>query len=270
VVDPGDAVRALGHEVAGPRRQATPPGIRPGLDHAPGAQADDRAVAACPELEVLHLPPAVGHRHQVLRAGLHPADRPAQGLRQGRDHDHLGIHAALGAEAAPHRRGQDAHLARLTAKGEGNGVAHAERCLGAGPHRQPAVGLGYGEGSVGLHGYGGHALVQDAPGHHHLGPGEGVVPVPGVVAELEHDVGSVRRKDKRRPRRQGGQRVDHRGQVLQVDLNRLGGIHRRRGVLGHDHRHGLANEAHPLARQAWAGQVRAGPLGGRQALGEGG
>ena len=62
-------------------------GIAAGVADHPTTHPDHGAVALEPELHVLHLPPTVGQRHHVLRAGLDPFDRAAELQGElGRDH----------------------------------------------------------------------------------------------------------------------------------------------------------------------------------------
>ena len=114
VGDGGDAVDALRHLARRPEGQrAAEPGVRAGVADDPHAQADDRAVAAQPELAVLHLPAAVRHRHEVLRAGLDPLHRAPELPRR------LDRPPRAPARARPCRRSRRRRAGRRRARARG-------------------------------------------------------------------------------------------------------------------------------------------------------
>jgi hypothetical protein len=144
-----------------------------------------------------------------------------------------------------------------------HGAAHGERRLGAHPHGHPPVVGGLGQHASRLEGHRRHPLVDIAAPHHHLGPCEGVRVGAGHV---DHDVRAVLGEEKRSTGPGGLLGGDDDRQLLQVDGDQLGGVHRRGVALGHDDGHRLADEADPVDGQAGPAEVGAGAVRRRGVL----
>ena len=246
-IDPGDPVRARGHE-AGQRGQGRGlAGVRADvLDHEDPEPAYP-PVPGGAQLDVLHLPAAVRHRDHVLGSRLRPADRASQVAGEPGDHDVLGVRRDLPAEPAAHRRGADAHLGRVQPQHLGDDAAGVVGRLHRGPqrHRWLAGGrAGDGESAIGLHRHRRHPLVDEPCPHGDLGALERAA-IGGHIVDADREVGAVGLEQDRRVGLQRRLGIDHRGERLVVDGDGVGGVHGLRPGLRHHHRHRLADETDP-------------------------
>ena len=107
-----DVVHAGCHQVGEHRQEAAHAGVPAGVLHDVEAVRLDVTFAVAAELDVVQLGAALGHRHQVLVAGLDPAHGTAGVLGRPGDKDLLAVHADLRAEAAAHVRGDHADRVR--------------------------------------------------------------------------------------------------------------------------------------------------------------
>ncbi len=184
---------------------------------------------------------AVRQRDEVLRRVSDPGHGPAQPPGRGQRHCVLRGDPGLAAEAAADVRSDDAHLLlgdvqqaagqRPEEVGHLRGDVHGELRALAGDDRD----------GVALHRHHGDALVDEAAAHDDVGALEHIASV-----SVEEARGQVRPELVELHGRAGLQRrlrVDHGGQRLVVDHDRLGGV----GGLGHGVRqhgdHGIAHEA---------------------------
>ena len=247
-----DSVDALGHVAGRAHRQpAAEAAVRTGVPDHPGVHAGDATVAGEAHLDVLHLTAAVGQRDQVLRPCLHPGHGPAQAAGRRQCHRVLRGDPGLAAEAAADVRGDDAHLllgdVQQAAGERPEQVGH----LRGDVHGQLRALAGDDGDGVALHRHNGDALVDEAAAHDDVGAFEHV-PVVGV----EESRGQVRPQLVELHGRTGFQRrlgVDHGGQRLVVDHDRVGGVGRLGcGVRQHGD-HGIAHEADLALGQRWPG-----------------
>ena len=198
------------------------------------------------------------HGHEVLRAGLHPPDRPPEVAGGGDDGGMLGRDPGLAPEPAPDVRGDHPHLAvavaEHAAQGAGEGVGH----LGRHVHRHPVpvvlrtgarAGRDSGDG-VTLHGNDGDALVLQAGPHHPVGAGQRIGAGTGHAGD---HVGTDRLELQWRSVGHRVQETGRGGQGLVADLHRLGRVESLRLGRRHHQRHRLADEADPVGGKGRAG-----------------
>ena len=135
-----DVVDALAHDVGGAERErAAEARVGARVADDPRPQAGDPPFPGEAQLVVGDLAAPVGHRDEVLRAGLDPADRPPQRAGHADRHGVLGQHPGLTAEAAADVRGDHAHALGVEAEDLRRLVAEAVRHLGGDPDRQLVV-----------------------------------------------------------------------------------------------------------------------------------
>jgi hypothetical protein len=218
----------------------------------------DLALTGSTDRDVLQLRTAVTQVHHRLAPRLAPANRPRHGLRDRTEQHLLGVRADLGAERAAHVGGDHTDLIGLDAVGRSDRRLDALGVLGGQPLVEAPVDPGGGRTTY-LQRAGSDALVEESPGDHDLAVGEVVVrrsvlghPEGGGV---EHGVRAGRLVDQRL-RRHRRLDVDQRGEEVDVDEHRVGGIGGLRQRLGHDGHHRLADEAHLVAGEHRAGDGR--------------
>ena len=112
-------------------------GVGAGVPVGPHAPRDERAVAARAEAHA-EARGMAHERHEDLVAREHDAHREP-GLARERGGDRLDPRERLGAEAAAHRRRDDAHVALVEPERPGELAADVERRLRARPDRQAPV-----------------------------------------------------------------------------------------------------------------------------------
>ncbi len=133
-LDRREVVRAVRHAAGAARQERADRRIGAGVADEPHPQPGERAVAAAPELGVLHLAAAVGERLHVLAARRHPHDRPSERPRRGGDDRVLGVEPGLAAEAAADLRRDDVHIGGVEAERRGELGVQPVRHLGRRPH----------------------------------------------------------------------------------------------------------------------------------------
>ena len=169
-----------------------------------------------------------------------PFDRAADRLGGEGDEGLLGVVEDLRAEAAADVRGDDAQLVLGDAEHEG---AHQQpddvRVLRGGPERVLVVaGVVLADRGPRLHGVRHQPVVDELERRDVWRGADRLVGRGGVVVEeapVEAEVGAGIVVDQRRLGVEGGAHVDDRGQLLDVELDRLGGVARLGQRLG-DHR----------------------------------
>ena len=256
---PGDVVDAGRHQAREGGQEPAHPRVGATVLHDVDPVGEDPAVPVPADRQRVHLVPAVRHRHHVLAAGLHPADRPA-GLPCGPGDRHgLPVYADLGAEAAAHVGRDHPDGARVELQRAGQDDPGELGVLGARPHRQLPVPPDR-RGGAHLQRHGRDALVDDRPLDHYLTPGEqGVIERGAAVlagATRGGDVRSGRGEEQGVPG-QRRRRAHHRGQRVVVHADQLGYVLAPvapGGPAGQDQRHGLAHEPDPAAREHRLGE----------------
>ena len=161
------------------------------VGQAPVADGEQGAVARRRDLEVVNLVTLLTHRHQMLLAGLDPADRAAQGLRQVGDQDRLAVEGRLDAEAAALvARRDDAHLLGRDVEDVRQREPVDMRALGGEPAGH-AVGLvPLEQRAAGLHRRDAAAVAGEALAHHDIGAVERLLDL-GLVRGLAVGVGAA-------------------------------------------------------------------------------
>ena len=187
--------------------------------------------------------------HQVLAPVLDPLDRlPGEDRADHREHV-AGVDADLVAEAAADVRGDDLDVVLGDPGDQRVDRAVRVRRLVGRPDREPAGHpVHAGDGAAGLHRRRVHARVEHLLGDHHVGGGEHLVrerlvaglPVEDVVVGAPLDVVA----DHRRVRVERLAGVHDGRQVVVLDVDQLERVPGGVLVLGDDHRHLLALEAH--------------------------
>jgi hypothetical protein len=218
----------------------------------------DLAVAGATDGDVLHLGATVAERHHAFAAGLAPAQRATDALRQHTEQRLFGVAADLGAEAAAHIGGDDEHLVGLDAIGADDGGLRALGSLGAEPLVQATIHPGDGRAAH-FERAGRNTLVHEAvrTADHFAALEERGAAVLGHAEHggVEHDVAAGALVDEGA----AGHRlfhVDHGGQSVDVDDDGLGGVFALIGALGDDGRNGLADVAHLVDGQQTTGHHR--------------
>ena len=173
------------------------------------------------DLEVDPLRPPVRQRHQVLGAGLGPANRRPDRARQIGD-QHVLAAKPLAAEAAADVRGDHPDLGRIGPEDRRERVAVLVRRLGREPRRQPVVVLDSRGGRARLDRARGDPLARDRPRCDHVASGEQL---------LVGDRGLALRADVRPASSNSSTssliastRVGHDRQRLVIDLDQLGRV----------------------------------------------
>jgi hypothetical protein len=252
-LDGGEPVGAVAHAPGAGRQVRTHAGVGTGVAHQSHAQAGEPAVAGAAELDVLDLRAAVRQGEHVLAARGHPGDGSAESVGQRGHHLLLGVHARLAAETAADVGRDDAQLVGLQSERAAQQPVQHVWHLGAAVDDQPAVVGHVRRRAVRLHRGDGHALVDVAAAHDHI----------GVVEDAgQHRVGGGHRhvvavfvEDHRRV---GAERVlgtHHRVERFVVDDHRVGSVLGLHGGLGHHGDDRLADEAHLVGGQRWTGEV---------------
>ena len=226
-----DDVGTLRHHVRrSDRKRATEAGVRPALTEDPHPQAGDGAVRGEAELDVLHLATAM-HREHRLAPGLGPLHGMAEPAGGERDRCVVGPGAGLAAEGPADVGRDDADVGGVDADRLGEQVTRHVGVLGGDPGLHP-VGGGTDQDRVALDRGRGDALVDHPHAGHMVGVDEDVRGILGCA--LGRDVGADGLE------LQGGvvgERlldVGHRRQVVVVDIDQLGGVHRLGPGLGDD------------------------------------
>jgi hypothetical protein len=173
----------------------------------------------------------------------------AERARSDRDGRVVGPGAGLAAERAADVGGDDSHVLGVDADRLGQQVLGHVGVLGGHPGLEALVGRAH-QDRVALDGRGRDPLVD----HAHAGDVVGVVEhVRGVLGgALGRDVGADRLELQGRVGGQGVLDVDHRRQLVVVDVDQLGGVHRLGAGAGHDQRDRVAGVAHPVDRECRA------------------
>jgi hypothetical protein len=255
-----DVVDALAHHEGGAERErAAEARVGARVADDPRPQAGDPPFPGEAQLVVGDLAAPVGHRDEVLRAGLDPAHRPPERARHADRHRVLGQHAGLAAEAAADVRGDHADALGVEAEDLRRLAAEAVRHLGGDPDGQlvvaALVAARQHRDRVALQGEHRHPLVDHPGADDDLGVGQRVLGVLGcaalacgeVVAALELRGGPVVER---------GLHVGDGGQRVVVHLHQLDGVDRGGLRLPDDHGHGLAHEADAVGGQRRARQLR--------------
>jgi hypothetical protein len=129
-------------------------------------EAEQRAVLAAGDLDVLDLVAAVRRGLVVLAARLGPLDRPAELAGDDQREDLLGVDVELGAEAATDVRGDDAQLVLRDARGQRQHHPQDVRDLRGRPHRELVRrGDRRHDDAAGLHRGRQQALLAEAASH---------------------------------------------------------------------------------------------------------
>ena len=249
----GNVIRAVRHAAGAARQERADRGIGAGVADEPHPQPGERAVAAAPDLGVLHLAAAVGERLHVLTARRHPHDRTSERPRRGGDDRVLGMQPGLAAEPAADLWRGDVHIGGVEAQCLGELGVQPVRHLRRRPHAQPTVRRGSGRAAVRLHRGDGHPLVDVPAADDDVG--DRVEVDDRSVGDDHRLVRSVVGEDQRGVVVEGGLGIDDRWQ--RVDL----GPHRARRVLallvglGEDDRDRLADEADPIDGERRPGEV---------------
>ena len=138
VGDRRDVVGALRHHEGGAQGQGTAETrVGAGVAQHAGPQAGDAAVAPQAQLVPGHLAAPVRHRHEVLRAGVDPPRRSAQGAGDPDRDGVLGEHTGLAAERRRRRAGRSTRTcSSVRSNSRGGLAAEAVRHLGGDPDRR--------------------------------------------------------------------------------------------------------------------------------------
>jgi hypothetical protein len=253
-VDAGDPVAAGGHQLGAAEAQPLVHRSRPQLSDGADRQAHDLACIGGADGDGGVVASCVTGCEQVLAAGFDPLDGAAQRQCRRCDQRVLAVHeAALGAETASHVGHDDPHLGRVQVEGGGDQVPESERHLVAAVHEEAVV-LGDGEDGAPLEHAGGHAVVVDGVGHHHVGAFEDITVGfdPGPVHHVgAHLLVHQRRILGHRPAGVGGGRP-----FVVVDEDVTGGVGGEVAVGGEHGRHRLALVADPpVGERRQAGQL---------------
>ena len=209
---------------------------------------------------------------------LGPVFDPLQGhvelLRQRRRHVLLAVDVDLGPEPAADFGRDGAHPVLAEARHPRREGAQDVRVLGRRPEGQLVLArLVVRHHPARFDGVRGQPLVDHALRDDHVGVGERLVdgrvvdrlPAPHAGPPRQRTEGHVGRVVGVQHGRPPGHRqlgVDHRGQRLDVDGHRVGGVARRVAVARHDHRHRVADEAHRVhGHRAMLGRGERGPDG---------
>ena len=183
-LDVGDGIHATGHWPGHERGQH---GCHVG--EAAAVLKDEQlvvrnlAVARTADGDVLQLGAAMAEGDHALAAGLAPAQRTANKLREPAEQKFFGIGADLGAEAAAHVGCEHANIGIGDTVGRDQLALHALSVLGADPLVEPAIDPCHGR-AANFHGARRHALVDEATLDQDFAAFE--VGVAGVVWHAEH------------------------------------------------------------------------------------
>ena len=271
VVDRRDAVDAADDLAAGHRLDRRPELrlIGAEIGQRVDLEREDTAIGVERELRIGGHRPAVGVALEGIAALAGPLDRAAEGAG-GVEHQRIfGIGPDLHAEAAADVAGHDPNLRGLHPQHLGEHGAHAGDALAAGVEMHHAV-LEPPDRGADLHRGGGDAVLDDGQPRdvrrareRRVGRGR----VAGVPVEHR-----VRRRVGPDLRRAVGHRLvkrGDRGQLVEVDLDRLHALPRRLAALRDDEGDGVADEAHGVAGEEGPGRLdRAGErrLAGQNAV----
>ena len=165
-LDRVEAVRAARHAFREQRKVRADGRIRPGVADEVHAERQEPPLARRRQLGVLHLGPAVRHRHQILAAARDPGDRPAEVSRRRAHRRVLGADACLPAEPATDLRRDHSQAADRDPERVGELAGEPVRHLRRRVEREPTVGLGDGDAPVRLDRHHGHALVDVSAADH--------------------------------------------------------------------------------------------------------
>jgi hypothetical protein len=212
-------------------------------------EGEQGAVAGGRDLPVVHLVALHAGHERVLAPRLDPLDRPVEPAGELGHHDVFGVVHALGAEAAADvGRRDDAHLIlaepELARDHPAVPVDHLHRAA----DRQQAV-APLGDERPGLERVRAAAGQPDAGAHHHRRGTQRGLRVAHALAPLRHHVAADLLVQDGRARSQRGLHVDHRGQRVVVDADQVERVVRAVDVVRNHHRHRLAHETHPVARE---------------------
>jgi hypothetical protein len=168
----------------------------------------------------------------------------------------------LGAEPATHVGRDDRHVGVVDAVEHRQCPTDAMGVLRRAPHVQAPVDPRR-RGRPHLQRAGGHPWVDQALADHDLAVAQRIGPIASGRAELAHQVGPHLREQPDLAG-QGRHRIDQRRQRLILDGDDLGRVLALLGPLGEHDRHGLADEAHPVAREVGPDHGRVEPARDRR------
>jgi hypothetical protein len=246
-VQPVDRVRA-GHQPAGQLRDEAA-GARVAADVGPdlGGQRAEPAVRVEPEAQRADLAAAVRGGGERLVPVLDPAHRAAQPQRGGDHHQVLRVGLALRAERAADRRDDHPHRVRVEPERRGQRAFQPVRRLVGDPDGEPAGRLRPGQDAARLHRGGGQPLVADRAGDHDRAAGQLVrarlahLPLADHIGQSGVEGGGIGRGR--------GERVEHRRQRVDVDLDQFGAVLGPVPVGADDDRDRVADEPDPVGGQ---------------------
>jgi hypothetical protein len=177
------------------------------------AQANDRAVAASGQLDLVDLRPLVVGADEVLGAVFHPLHRAAKVHGEKRDEDFLRVeHHHLRAKAAPGVWRDHADFVLGQAEERRKAAPDRDRRLGRVVDGELAgAGLVGCEHPAALERHPGAALDREGLGDPHLGVGEGGVGIAVGLHEAAGEVAGHVGVDERGALRRGGLEVDDHG-----------------------------------------------------------
>ena len=207
-------------------------------------EAEDAAVVAEPDRDVVDLAALLGGADEVLAPVLGPLDRHAQPVGGEGDEDLLGIELDhLDAEAAADVGGDDLHLLEAEVEQQAEAGADTGRGLRRVVHQQPALVVEAGDDRAGLERHRSAALDVEVPAEHVVRRGQSGVDVAVLLGDAAHHVVGPVAVHQRRVRLGGAREVGDDRQRLVLDADGAGGVLGDVAVLGHDHGDDLADVA---------------------------
>ena len=218
-------------------------------------EAEQRAVLLGGDRDVLDLVAAVRGRLVVLAARLGPFDRPTELAGDDQGEDLLGVDVQLGAEAAADVRCHHAQLVLRDAGGQREHDPQHVRDLGGGVHRELVRGRDRGDhDTAGLHRGRDQPLLQEPALDDHAvvtGGGDRLVVVRARTREVEQEalVGALVAVHQGRALLEGLLHVDHGGQLVVLDHDRLERVRGGVAVPGDDDGHAVAGVLDLVDRQ---------------------
>ena len=194
---------------------------------------------------------AVAVGDEAARALVGPLDRAAERARGMQHADIFGKRRRLHAERAAHVRRQDADLLRLDLEDLRHVAAQAEHALRGRMQREaPARRIVDADRRARLHGAHHHATVDELDARHMRGLGEGGLDLLAVaVVVIERDVTRHIVIEQRGVRAHRLVRPGDGGQLIDVELDRLGRVFRLQHGFRHHAGDRIADEAHFVGRK---------------------
>ena len=194
---------------------------------------------------------AVAVGDEAAGALVGPFDRAAERARGMQHADIFRKRRRLHAERAADIAGEDADLLGLDVEDFRHVAPHAEHALRGDVQREASArGIVDADRRARLHRVHHQAAVDELEPRDVRGLGEGGGHLLGIaVVIIERDVARALVMEERRAGARGLLRPDHRGQRIDIELDRLGGVLRLQQRLGHDEGDRIADEAHLVGGQ---------------------